>query len=137
MTIQGFAEQYRLKVKRDECGDQIIPGKHGHVYEHSAADLGVYLTFKSVRKYNFAAKTLRANGFIHRQDAETEGTFLFVPTLAACRTVFKVAGIKKRRVLSEAQKRALEKASQASPLIPGRGLRAPEGVQAHRRGSNA
>jgi hypothetical protein len=32
MTIEKFAEQYRLRIARDECGDKIIPGKRGHLY---------------------------------------------------------------------------------------------------------
>jgi hypothetical protein len=30
--IETFAEQHRLKITRDECGDQIIPGRRGHLY---------------------------------------------------------------------------------------------------------
>jgi hypothetical protein len=29
---ETFAQQHRLKVKRDECGDQIIQGRRGHLY---------------------------------------------------------------------------------------------------------
>lgn len=32
MTIQQFAEEYRLRVRRDECGDPIIPGRRGQLY---------------------------------------------------------------------------------------------------------
>lgn len=32
MTIEKFAEQFRLRVSRDECGDKTIPGKRGHLY---------------------------------------------------------------------------------------------------------
>jgi hypothetical protein len=32
MMIEKFAELYRLHIKRDECGDKIIPGKRGHLY---------------------------------------------------------------------------------------------------------
>jgi hypothetical protein len=30
--IETFAEPYRLKVTRDECNDQIIQGRRGHLY---------------------------------------------------------------------------------------------------------
>jgi hypothetical protein len=30
--IETFAEQHRLKVTRDECNDQIIQGRRGHLY---------------------------------------------------------------------------------------------------------
>lgn len=29
--IKEFAEHHHLRVKRDECGDSIIPGTHGHI----------------------------------------------------------------------------------------------------------
>jgi hypothetical protein len=32
MTIEKFADQYRLRIVRYECGDRIIPGKRGHLY---------------------------------------------------------------------------------------------------------
>jgi hypothetical protein len=32
MTLEKFAEQFRLRITRDECGDKIISGKRGHLY---------------------------------------------------------------------------------------------------------
>jgi len=32
MNIKSFAARHRLKVRLDECGDQVIPGKRGHMY---------------------------------------------------------------------------------------------------------
>jgi hypothetical protein len=29
---ETFAQRHRLKVTRDECNDQIIPGRRGHLY---------------------------------------------------------------------------------------------------------
>ncbi len=31
-TIEQFAEHYRLHIRRDECNDQIIPGRRGQIY---------------------------------------------------------------------------------------------------------
>ena len=31
-----FAEQHRLRVTRDECNDQVIQGRRGHLYFDSA-----------------------------------------------------------------------------------------------------
>lgn len=30
--IEQFAEKYRVRIKRDECNDQIIEGRRGHLY---------------------------------------------------------------------------------------------------------
>lgn len=32
MNIKTFSDQFRLKIKVDECGDRIIPGSRGHLY---------------------------------------------------------------------------------------------------------
>jgi hypothetical protein len=32
MTIEQFAELFRLRIVRDECGDKIIRGKRGQLY---------------------------------------------------------------------------------------------------------
>jgi hypothetical protein len=32
MMIQYFAEKYKLKTSRDECGEVIVRGKRGHLY---------------------------------------------------------------------------------------------------------
>jgi hypothetical protein len=32
MLLAQLAEQHKLKIRRDECGDKIIPGKRGHLY---------------------------------------------------------------------------------------------------------
>jgi hypothetical protein len=31
--IHHFAEKHKLRVSRDECGDAIIRGKRGHLYD--------------------------------------------------------------------------------------------------------
>jgi hypothetical protein len=41
MKITEFAESHGLKTQRDECGDVIVPGKSGHIYEYSDSELGV------------------------------------------------------------------------------------------------
>jgi len=37
MTVNEFAEKRRLKMRRDECGESIIPGRQGQIYEYDAA----------------------------------------------------------------------------------------------------
>jgi hypothetical protein len=32
MTIESCARERRLRIRLDECGDRIIPGKRGHLY---------------------------------------------------------------------------------------------------------
>lgn len=32
MTLQRFAENFKLRISRDECGDAVIRGKRGKLY---------------------------------------------------------------------------------------------------------
>jgi hypothetical protein len=32
MTLATIASQHRVRIRRDECNDEIIPGKRGHLY---------------------------------------------------------------------------------------------------------
>jgi hypothetical protein len=32
MTLQTFAQKHRLKISRDECNDEIVLGRRGHLY---------------------------------------------------------------------------------------------------------
>ena len=41
MEIPNFAECHRLRVRRDSCGDSIIAGKLGHLYEHGSDTFGI------------------------------------------------------------------------------------------------
>jgi hypothetical protein len=90
LTIQQFAEQFLLKVRRDSCGDEIIPGKprnatrqedRRHIFQHSEDGklFGVSLRFNSGRAFGFALRRLLTAGFTPAQIGETEGTLLFNP----------------------------------------------------------
>lgn len=127
MTIREFAETNRFKVKRDECGDLVLRGRRGHIYEHDEkGQLGLHLEFDTARKWNFARGVLVNAGMSVRQDAASEGTLLFDSGNSGHVTLIcRFSGIKKRRVMSEAQGAALERARHSSPLAIGLDLRAP------------
>ena len=43
MTIITFAEKNRLRLRRDECGDPIVVGKLGQLYQHDDGLVGLAL----------------------------------------------------------------------------------------------
>ena len=43
MTIIYLASKYRLRVRRDECGDPIVVGKLGQLYQHDDGLIGLLL----------------------------------------------------------------------------------------------
>jgi len=122
MKTSTFALKHRLRVRRDECGDEIIPGKFGQIYEYAKGLFAVMYMPDPEGKRPAKSKqwTNRRNwmlaaGFKILQDCDGEGTASFDPhDQQQVNLAIRVAGIKRRRVLSEEQRelkiQALEKA---------------------------
>jgi hypothetical protein len=82
--LDRFASTHNLKIRRDECGDPIVSGKHGHIYEADGR-LGVCLLdnrpslpTKARTLLNLRRKALAA-GFTPHQLGEAESILLFDP----------------------------------------------------------
>jgi hypothetical protein len=120
-VIQQFAEKYRLRVSRDDCGDRIIRGKRGHLYVDDGTLCAMWTDSPPMKQSRL--ETLGGSfwqGSIGRdakgrrvQDAWVRGI-----RPEAYRLAIRMVGAKARRVMSPGQKAALEKARLASPLIP-------------------
>ena len=41
MEVVTFAANHRLKTKVDECGETVIAGTYGQIYEYSDGEMGV------------------------------------------------------------------------------------------------
>lgn len=126
-TIEQFAETYRVKPRKDSCGEVIIPGKprktkwtedKSHIYENgdnqSGRQFGLCLTNplpypEAKAKYTYAKVRLLAAGFIQGQDGDSEGTFLFDPSNPVhAKLAIREAGIKIARTLSPEQMLAMK-----------------------------
>lgn len=117
MNVKEFATKMRLRVKRDEGGERIIPGKRGHIYEHSISLSGILFMPDKTRLWVNAKRKLRAAGITIRQDGDEEGIALFDPlNQEHVRLALKVLGMKPRRVASVAQLEALRKATTARKI---------------------
>jgi hypothetical protein len=86
MTLKAFATKHRLKIKLDSCGDPIVQGKFGTIYEYSDELLG--MTFMpppsaSGRMWAAAQKAMLASGMRITQNGDTEGAGSFDPNDAA------------------------------------------------------
>lgn len=115
MNIPGFSIEYRVRTRREECGETIIRGRLGHVFDHGdGGRFGVLLLLPTKRRWNHARKRRRAAGFHVHQDAETEGTALFDPTdPGQVRLALRIVGAKRKRTASRAQLQALKRARAA------------------------
>jgi hypothetical protein len=100
VDLAPLAEQWRLR--RDEEGLQVIPGRRGHVAAHDLAALCVY--FRGARLVRKALRQLTP-GWRRHQTGDTEANVLaLVADLdLACRLI----GAYRRRRLSEEQKARL------------------------------
>ena len=108
MQIDQLAEQHRLRTRRDECNDTIIPGRVGQIYENGAGRLGVlYMPDSDAKhephptRWNNRRRKLLAAGCQIKNDGDGEGVALFDPeNQAQVRLAIQVAGVKRRRLLS-------------------------------------
>jgi hypothetical protein len=118
MTVQEFAEQYRVRVRRDTCGEEIISGKRfckdmpdrleyrSHFYDHVNGRFGLCLLFATAAKWTYAKRRLSTlMHFALKQEGDREGTLLFDPSdPKQARTAIREAKVKYRRVLTEADR---------------------------------
>ena len=117
MDISAFSEKYRVRTKRDSCGDPIIPGNArpkdmpqrveyaSHIYENGDGRFGLCLLFETKIRWTYAKKSLEDAGFLIRQNGDTEGTALFDPdNWKQARLAIKLARIRNRKILSPEQR---------------------------------
>ncbi|MFZ0232410.1 MAG: hypothetical protein WA306_09345 [Candidatus Acidiferrales bacterium] len=108
MELTTFAGHHRFKVRQDACGDQIVPGRQGHIFEGYTSGLGVCVQFETPKKWTFAKKAMLAAGLQIRQDGDTEGIAVFNPEdKIQARAAIKFAGVKPKRQISPEQKAVL------------------------------
>jgi len=74
-VIQEIARKYNFTVAKDECGDPVILGACGHLYE-SGEQLGLYYMGA---KWSVVRGTMRKSGAKILLDCEGEGFVLVDP----------------------------------------------------------
>jgi hypothetical protein len=103
-AIQDFAQTNGLRTKRDECGEIIVPAKHGQIYFWGTGRMGIMILSNSVGLWRGRRKKALAGGMENLQNGDTEGTLLFDPVNRdQVRLAIRLVGAKKRRVPSEKQ----------------------------------
>src|SRR5262245_27127903 len=81
-SITPFATRLGLKIRVDEDGTKIIPGRHGHIYQYDNDFLGVMVIPNPPRRryWGCARTTLLKVGCKLVQDGDGEGAVIFDPT---------------------------------------------------------
>ncbi|MGA2610367.1 MAG: hypothetical protein ABSD89_12780 [Halobacteriota archaeon] len=82
MTIQEFCKLYRLRLTKDKCGEEIIPGKLGHLFDHGDGQFGMVLEdtpsgSSRARLLLSRRKAALQGGFSQKQQGECESVLLF------------------------------------------------------------
>jgi hypothetical protein len=101
---ETFAQQHRLKVTRDECNDQIIQGKRGHLYFDGALLCLMVLDGKRaiVSKWEALGGKLWMGDITDGlQDVKITG----IP-LEKAKAAIRMCRVKPKRIMSEAQQLA-------------------------------
>jgi hypothetical protein len=85
MTIQEFCKLYRVKLAKDKCGEEIIPGKLGHLFDYGDGRFGIVLEDTSSRSSRARVLMSRKRaalqgGFSLKQQGECESVLLFNAT---------------------------------------------------------
>jgi hypothetical protein len=121
MTLQRFAEEYKLRISRDECGDAVIRGKHGHIYVDTGTVCAMWVGATPMNK----SRLVKLGGTFWQGDISTDAkgrriqdTWVQGIRPESYHLAIRLVGAKRRRVMSPARLGALEKARLASPLIP-------------------
>jgi len=110
VDIKEFAEKYRVSARRDADGTDIVAGKLGHMYEHSAVKLGVLFMPSAPRARLWSVVKARgmAAGMTVRQNGDSEGTLIFEPNDAEqARLAIKLVRIRPKRILTDEQRSVL------------------------------
>jgi len=82
MTIFEFASKHRLRIKRDECGEQTVLGKRGIISEFDTSKgllAATILGAPSAQHWNTHSRAMRAAGCTIAQNGDAEGTVVFDP----------------------------------------------------------
>ena len=108
MDIHRLAEKYRVRTKRDECGETFIPGKAGQIYDYGSGQFGALFmppaNRRTPRRWGNVRRKLAAAGFEVVQNGDAEGSLLFDPTDATQTALaIRAVGARRKRIPSEGQ----------------------------------
>lgn len=113
MNLKTFAEQHRLKTKLDSCGEIIIEGRNGQIYEHGDNQLAVLFAIPSKsdpagrwcpKIWNARRKSGEDVGMTVLQNGDSEGTMLFdAEDRTQVKVALKIAKVRPKRQMAPEQ----------------------------------
>ena len=112
----------RYRVKKDECGDQLIPHKWGHFYAHSATELACFICGN--RKFNRVQAQFPEIRVTQRGDEEI--IFVFEPELFS-KLAGELKASRKKQYSPAARQKLQEQAQKARKALVAKRLREKSG----------
>lgn len=120
MTIETFAEQFRLKITRDECNDKIIRGRRGHLYADAGRICAMWIDAPPMNKSTIASLKAKSSwqGDVSANDQGSRAQDAWAKDIPpeTWPLAIRLAGIKRRRIMSPAQQEVLKRAREALSL---------------------
>lgn len=107
--LAQWASDYHVPVKRDTCGDEIVRGRNGDVYQYDSNRFGVCFmpSTPSPRKWTAVRSRLVNAGFELHQVGNCEGTAVFNPNnKAQSKVALEIIAAKCKRHLSPERRAA-------------------------------
>lgn len=112
--METLAEKMRVRMRRDDCNDRIIIGKHGDVHRGTREGVSGYyvsIMWTSARKFRVELRRCVAIGAEITQEGDTEGV-VFVPRSVALANASVIRAAiharQKRKLSPEAAAAAVE-----------------------------
>ena len=118
---ERFAEQYRVKVTRDECNEQVIQGRRGQLYFDSDQLCLMVTDGEPAIRSRWAAlggKLWMGDISPNAKGRRVQDVKITAIPLENARLAIRMAQIKPKRVMSEAQKAVLDSARSLLPTPP-------------------
>jgi hypothetical protein len=118
MDIETFAAKNRLKTTLSDCGELVVEGRHGQIYEYSDTELGVLFMMRKTQEdpwgrwcpkiWGNIQRAGLAVGMTVRQNAASEGALSFDPMdKVQVKLAIKIAKVRAKKQISEEQKARL------------------------------
>ena len=125
MTLKRFADEHKLRISQDDCGDDVIRGRLGHLYVDAGMVCAMWTDATPMNKSRLAelggspwqGEISRGAGGRRVQDAWVRGI-----QPGAYELAIRLVGAKRRRTTSPAQRAVLE-----SRAMAGRRFRSTHG----------
>jgi hypothetical protein len=117
MTLTRIAEEHRVSVRRDECGDQIIPGKRGHLYVDGAELCAMWRDARPMnrsRLVELGGKLRMGDISVNQNGRRVQDAWVKGISPDQVQLALPLVGAKRRRILSATHREALVAAGSKS-----------------------